>query len=53
MNDLGLLGEHVIATGLILQGGNEGNCFFLIGCSLPRRKCLGALALSKMKHTGL
>ena len=26
---------------------------FLIGCPLPRRKCLGALALSKTKHTGL
>ena len=26
---------------------------FLIGYPLPRRKCLGALALSKTKHTGL
>ena len=26
---------------------------FLIGCALPRRKCLGALALSKLKHTWL
>ena len=27
---------------------------FLIGCPfLPRRKCLGAPALSKMKYTGL
>ena len=26
---------------------------FLIGCPLPIRKCLGALALSKTKHTGL
>ena len=26
---------------------------FLIGCPLPRRKCLGALALSKTKHTYL
>ena len=26
---------------------------FLIGCLLPKRKCLGALALSKTKHTGL
>ena len=24
-----------------------------IGCPLPRRKCLGPLALSKTKHTGL
>ena len=28
-------------------------CNFLIGCPLPRRKCLGALALSKTKHTAL
>ena len=27
--------------------------YFLIGCPLPRRNCLGANALSKMKHTGL
>ena len=57
-------------AGLILHGGNEGDCplvialvplkcytvkiyNFLIGCPLPRRKCLGALALSKTKHTGL
>ena len=26
---------------------------FLIGCPLTRKKCLGALALSKTKHTGL
>ena len=26
---------------------------FLTGCPLPRRKWIGALALSKMKHTGL
>ena len=26
---------------------------FLIGCPLPKRKCLGALALSKTKHTAL
>ena len=25
---------------------------FLIGCPLPRRLCIGALALSKTKHTG-
>ena len=25
---------------------------FLIGCPLQRRKCLGVLFLSKMKHTG-
>ena len=24
-----------------------------MGCPLPRRKCLGVLALSKTKHTGL
>ena len=28
-------------------------CNFITGCPLPRRKCLGALALSKTKHTGL
>ena len=28
-------------------------CNFLIGGPLPRRKCPGALALSKTKHTGL
>ena len=28
-------------------------CNFIIGCPLPRRKCLGALALSKTKHTAL
>ena len=26
---------------------------FLLGCPLPRRKCLGALALSITEHTGL
>ena len=26
---------------------------FFIGCPFPKRKCLGALALSKTKHTGL
>ena len=26
---------------------------FIVGCPLPRRECLGALALSKMKLTGL
>ena len=55
-------------SGLIFQGGNAGDCLsalkcsgsrniqinkFLIGCPLPRRKCLGAPALSKTKHTGL
>ena len=24
-----------------------------MGCTLPWKKCLGALALSRMKHTGL
>ena len=28
-------------------------CNFIIGCPLPRRKCLGALALSKTKLTAL
>ena len=60
------------SPGLILHGGNEGDCLrvpwslpwcpwiapvqicnFIIGCSLPRSKCLGALALSKTKHTAL
>ena len=29
------------------------NFLIVIGCPLPRRKCLGALSLSKLKHTGL
>ena len=56
-------------AGLILHGGNGGDCLlplpwcpwnapveicnFLIGCPLPRRKCHGALALSKTRHTGV
>ena len=28
-------------------------CNFIIGCPLPRRNCLGALALSTTKHTAL
>ena len=62
----------VTYTGLILHGGNGGDCLrcplslpwcpwnapveiynFLIGCPLPKRNCLGALALSKTKHTAL
>ena len=56
-------------TGLILHGGDCLRCplvialvplkcsveiyNFLIGCPLPKRKCLGALVLSKTKHTAL
>ena len=28
-------------------------CNFIIACPLPRKKCLGALTLSKTKHTAL
>ena len=28
-------------------------CNFIKGCPLPRKKCLGVLAFSKTKHTGL
>ena len=57
-------------TGLVLHGGNKGNCLHapppcslplclwnapveINNFTLPRRICLGALALSKTKHTGL
>ena len=29
------------------------NFLIHVGCTFPRRKCLGAPALSKMKHTAL
>ena len=67
-----LIGEFTVHSGLILHGGNEGDCLrcpmslpwcprnapveiynFLIGCPLPKKKCLGALALSKTKHTAM
>ena len=70
--DAGHSGWATRLLGLILHGGNIGNCLhapwslpwrpwnapielydFLKGCPLPMRKCLGAIVLSKTKHTGL
>ena len=49
---------HNTGAGLILQEGNRCHdaleiYYLLIGCPLPKRKCLGAPALSKTKHTAL
>ena len=50
-------------TGLTLAYVPPGHCLgaldpvenynLLVGCPLPRRKCLGALALPNTKHTGV